>query len=92
MEEKRFNNNTNVFHNNAITTIMDHNNLIVDSIEEVEFSEKVRKIHKNRVITQSETLVFREQLLVYQQLRQLNINKMFDKLYPEKAKRLKHAV
>ena len=50
-EEKRFNNNSNVFHNNAITTVMDHNNSLVDSIEEVEYSREILKIHKNRVIT-----------------------------------------
>jgi phosphopantetheine adenylyltransferase len=88
-EEKRFNNSSNVFHNNAITTVMDHNNSLVDSIEEVEYSREILKIHKNRVITSEEVTEIKGKLLVHQKIRQSNINRMFDKLYPEKAKRLK---
>lgn len=89
MEEKRFNNNFNVFHNNAITTVMNYNNSLVDSIEEVEYSREILKIHKSRVITSEETFEIKKRLLANQKLRQVNINKMFDKLYPEKAKRLR---
>ena len=89
LEEKRFNNISNNFNNNAIKTVMDHNNYLVDSIEEVEFSREILKIHQNRVITSEETVVIRERLLANQRLRQININRMFDRLYPEKAKRLR---
>lgn len=89
MEEKKFNTNSNIFHNNAITTVMEHNNFLVDSIEEIEFSREIRKLHKSRVITSEETFEIKEKLLANQKIRQQNINKMFDKLYPEKAKRLR---
>lgn len=78
------------YSNNVISIALEYNNYLVDSIEEIEFSQKVLNIYKKSKSLNSENIEkIKNELLNNLQLRQENINLQFDKLYPEKANKLK---
>lgn len=91
MEERKFNknNSNNQLNSNVISTIISFNNSLVDTLEEVEFSKEVLKLYKKNGITSEKFEEIKEKLKINLKERQDNINDIFDKLYPEKAGRLK---
>lgn len=89
MEERKFNKSKSQINTNIISTIIDFNNIIVDSLEEVEFSQEILKLYKKNGISSDKFEQIKEKLKNNLKERQDNINQIFDKLYSKKAERLK---
>lgn len=93
-EEKSFNKSSKSsdFKSSIVTRAMSFNNSLVDSFEEVQLAEEVIFLFKTQSITGEKYTEIKEKLNNNLEKRQLNIDKTFDRLYPEKAKRLKNAL
>lgn len=93
-EERSFNkvSNSSEFKSSVISRAMSYNNSLVDSIEEIELASEVNILFRSQSITGEKYIEIKERLNSNLEKRQLNIDKTFDRLYPEKAKRMKHAV
>lgn len=89
MEKRKFNKSKTQINTNVISTVIDFNNTLVDTLEEVEFSSEVLKLYKKQKISSEKFEDIKTKVNVNLKERQDNINYMFDKLYPEKAKRLR---
>lgn len=90
LEERRFNKSSNNISTNLILNVMSYNNSLVDSLEEVKLSEKVSSTYRTRStgFSSEESKKIKEKLIENQRKRQDYIDRQFDKLYPEKAKKL----
>lgn len=89
-EERKYNpRNTNNERKNVIISAINFSNSLVDSIEEIQFGREVLNLYKKQNITEQKFKEIKEQLQKNLEQREKNIDEMFDKLYPEKAKRLK---
>lgn len=88
-EERKYNTPENNIKTNVIITALNFNNSLVDSIEEIEFSRQVLHLYKKQKITDQNLTDIKEQLNKNLELRQKNIDDTFDRLYPDKAKKLK---
>lgn len=94
-EERTFNKVSNSrleFKSSVVSRALSYNNSLVDSIEEIELANEVNILFRSQSITGEKYIEIKERLNNNLEKRQLNIDKTFDRLYPEKAKRLKHAV
>lgn len=89
-EERKYNpRNTNNERKNVLISAINFNNTLIDTIEEVEFSREVLYLYKKQNITEQKYAEIKEKLQKNIEQREKNIDERFDKLYPEKAKRLK---
>lgn len=88
-EERKYNNTSNNIKTNIIISAINFSNSLVDSIEEIQFSREVLNLYKKQNISEQKFTEIKEQLQKNLEQRQKDIDKRFDKLYPEKAKKLK---
>ena len=89
-EERKYNpRNTNNERKNVIISAINFSNSLVDSIEEIQFGREVLNLYKRQKITEEKYIEIKEQLQKNMEEREKYIDERFDKLYPEKAKRLK---
>lgn len=90
-EERTFNKVSNSrleFKSSVVSRALSYNNSLVDSIEEIELANEVNILFRSQSITGEKYIEIKERLNSNLEKRQLNIDKTFDRLYPEKAKRL----
>lgn len=88
-EEKKYNNTSNNIKTNIIMSAINFSNSLVDSVEEIQFSREVLNLYKKQNISEQKFVEIKEQLQKNLEQRQKDIDERFDKLYPEKAKKLK---
>lgn len=87
IEEKKINKIKNHNNGNIISNILEYNNSLTDTFDEINLQQEVLMLYKKNKIKEKFEEI-KEKLRINLEKRQKDIDNIFDKLYPEKAKRI----